>query len=69
MPKANYMIEFSNTPQPLSEPGNASAEDGLVILDGPNGVAITMTADAARKTGDSLISAADIADRQADNMA
>lgn len=59
------MINFSNTPQPLSEPGSASAEDGLVILDGPNGVAITMTADAARKTGNSLIFAAEIADRQA----
>jgi hypothetical protein len=58
------MREFSNTPQPLTEPGAASAEDGLVILDGPNGVAITMTADAARKTGNSLISAAEIAEQQ-----
>ncbi|KQN08591.1 hypothetical protein ASE85_16815 [Sphingobium sp. Leaf26] len=59
------MIDFSNAPQPLKEPGRASAEDGLVILDGPNGVAITLTADAARKTGHSLVAAAEIAERQA----
>lgn len=58
------MTEFSNTPQPHILAGVASAEDGLVILDGPDGVAITMTPDAARKTGTSLISAADIADQQ-----
>ncbi|NIJ34052.1 hypothetical protein [Sphingomonas oligoaromativorans] len=51
-------------PQPQSEPGIANAEDGLVVLDGPNGVAITMTADAAARTGHSLISAAVIAERQ-----
>ncbi|MDF0541420.1 hypothetical protein PX699_03625 [Sphingobium sp. H39-3-25] len=64
MPKANSMNEFSNTPQPLTEPGAASAENGLVIWDGPEGIAITMTADAARKTGNSLISAAETAQRQ-----
>lgn len=45
-------------PQPQTEPGKASAEDGLVILDGPDGVAVTMTPDAAARTGHSLISAA-----------
>lgn len=58
------MTEFSNTPQPLTDAGIASAEEGLVVLDGPDGVAITMTADAAHKTGRSLISAADEAVRQ-----
>lgn len=58
------MTEVPNTPQPLTEPGVASAEDGFVILDGPNGVAITMTADAAQKTGSSLISAAELAEQQ-----
>lgn len=58
------MTDFSNTPQPLTEAGIASAEDGLVILDGPDGVAITMTADAAHDTGRSLMSAADIAVKQ-----
>ncbi|MBP7337837.1 hypothetical protein [Niveispirillum sp.] len=42
----------------------ASAEDGLVILDGPNGLAVTMTADAAALTGRNLISAAEIARQQ-----
>jgi len=40
-------------------PGVASAEQGLVILDGPDGVAVTMTPDAATGTGHSLITAAD----------
>ncbi|SES17440.1 hypothetical protein [Sphingobium sp. YR768] len=62
------MTEFSNTPQPQTKPGIASAEDGLVVLDGPDGVAVTMTADAAQKTGTSLISAAELAEKQvADN--
>jgi len=58
------MTELSSTPHPQTEPGFASAEDGLVILDGPDGIAITMTADAALKTGNSLISAAEIAEQQ-----
>ena len=58
------MTEFSNTPQPLTEPGVASAEDGVVVLDGPDGVAITMTPDAAQKTAISLISAAEVAEQQ-----
>lgn len=58
------MTGFSNTPQPQTEPGVASAEEGLVVLDGPDGVAVTMTADAAQKTGTSLISAAELAEQQ-----
>ncbi len=54
----------SSTPQPRTDPGLASAEDGLVILDGPNGLAVTMTADAAALTGRNLISAAEIARQQ-----
>lgn len=54
----------SAAPQPRTEPGFASAEDGLVILDGPNGLAVTMTADAAARTGRNLISAAEVAKRQ-----
>ena len=50
--------------QPQSTPGTASAEDGFVVLDGPDGVAVTMTPDAAEQTGRSLIEAAQIADRQ-----
>lgn len=50
--------------QPETEPGVASAEDGLVILDGPDGLALTMTADAAARTGQSLIEAAAVAEQQ-----
>lgn len=51
-------------PQPETEPGIASAEDGLVVLDGPNGLAVTMTPNAANGTGQSLIAAAEAAERQ-----
>ncbi|WP_380871709.1 hypothetical protein ACFB49_26600 [Sphingomonas sp. DBB INV C78] len=55
------MTELISVPQPQRDPGVANAEDGVVILDGPDGVAVTMTADAATQTGNSLISAAAIA--------
>jgi hypothetical protein len=42
---------------PFTDPGVATAEDGHVILEGPGGIAITMTADAAIATGRSLIEA------------
>jgi hypothetical protein len=58
------MTENTNAPQPETEPGIASAEQGLVILDGPDGVAVTMTASAAEQTGQSLISAAAAAEQQ-----
>lgn len=48
-------------PQPETEPGVATAEAGVVILEGPYGVAVTMTADAATGTAHSLISAAEAA--------
>lgn len=51
-------------PQPRSVAGIASAEDGVVILDGPEGLAITLTAQAAAETGQSLIDAAAKAQRQ-----
>lgn len=54
----------SSAALPQTLPGVASAEDGLVILDGPAGIAVTMTAEAAAETGNSLISAAEIAQRQ-----
>ncbi|MDO9405570.1 MAG: hypothetical protein Q7T87_16170 [Polaromonas sp.] len=44
--------------EPCEAPGTASVEGSLVVLDGPDGVAVTMTAEAARLTGSSLISAA-----------
>lgn len=51
-------------PQPQTEPGIASAEDGLVVLDGPDGLAVTMTAGAATGTAQSLLAAAEVAQRQ-----
>lgn len=42
----------------MDEPGIATAEGGLVLLDGPDGVAITLTPQAAESTGQSLLDAA-----------
>jgi len=56
--------ELSSPPPPETEPGIATAEDGVVLLDGPDGVALTMTAAAARSTGESLIEAARRAEEQ-----
>lgn len=50
--------------QPETQPGIATAEGGLVFLDGPDGVATTMTPEAAAGTGQSLIAAAATAERQ-----
>lgn len=44
--------------EPQSTPGVASAESGLVMLDGPDGVAVAMDPDAAEETGKRLIAAA-----------
>jgi len=52
------------TPSADTEPGKAAAEDGFVVLDGPGGVAVTMTASAAEGTGHSFVSAALVAKRQ-----
>ena len=52
------MTDRNNALKPREDAGRASAEDGVVILDGPDGVAVTMTADAAARTADSLHEAA-----------
>jgi hypothetical protein len=44
--------------EPEREGGIATAEQGLVMLDGPNGVAIAMTPEAAESTARSLHDAA-----------
>lgn len=44
--------------EPHQKSGIASAEAGLVLLDGPDGVAIAMTPDAAEATARSLQEAA-----------
>lgn len=45
--------------EPHQQPGVASAEQGTVLLDGPDGVAITLTPNAAEEMGRNLIAAAD----------
>jgi hypothetical protein len=49
---------------PETVPGVAVAEEGTVMLDGPDGVAITMTSPAAIETGRRLIAAGEEAARQ-----
>lgn len=43
---------------PETEPSKVTAEDGLVIMDGPDGVAVTMTPEAAEETAQRLLEAA-----------
>ena len=50
-----------NSTDPFAEAGTAVVEDGVVLLDGPDGIAISMTPDAAEVTGKSLIEAARVA--------
>lgn len=49
---------------PHEQPGLASAEAGQVLLDGPDGVAVSMTPDCAEETGRRLIDAAEQARQQ-----
>ena len=44
--------------KPREDAGKATADSGVVILEGPDGVAVTMTPDAASRTADSLHEAA-----------
>jgi hypothetical protein len=41
-----------------SEPSEVNAEQGIVIVEGPDGVAVTLTPDAAEETGKRMIKAA-----------
>jgi hypothetical protein len=52
------MTEPRQILKPCDVPGKASVEDGVVLLDGPDGIAVAMTADAAARTADSLREAA-----------
>jgi hypothetical protein len=49
--------------EPYTEAGRATVEEGHVVLDGPDGVAITLTAEAALETGRELIEAGERARR------
>jgi len=46
---------------PQTRPGSVSTENGQVMLDGPDGVAVAMTPEAALETGRRLIAAAEAA--------
>jgi hypothetical protein len=52
-----------------AEPGVATAEQGVVLLDGPDGVAIAMTPEAAEETGRRLVAAAQEAASQTSSEA
>jgi len=58
------MSDEPSSQEPETVPGVATAEQGIVLLDGPDGVAITMTPEAADATGRSLIAAAEEATGQ-----
>lgn len=53
--------------EPCRAPGQATAEAGHVLLDGPHGVAVTMTPEAAMLTGQRLIAAGEEALRARDD--
>ena len=55
------MIDRSTALKPREDAGRATAENGVVILDGPDGIAATMTAEAAARIADSLHEAAKVA--------
>lgn len=56
--KPEFIMTSKDTLEPRQDAGRATAEDGMVILDGPDGVAVTMTPEAAIKTAESLYAAA-----------
>lgn len=62
-------VTQSAVPQPHAQPGVAVAEQGVVILDGPGGLALTLTPDAAARTGQSLLDAAASAREQTPDSA
>jgi hypothetical protein len=51
-------MDEAHAPAPYEKGGRAVAEEGIVLLDGPDGIAISMTAEAAEQTGTSLLKAA-----------
>lgn len=55
------MAKEASPHEPEPEGGVATAEEGQVMLDGPDGVAIAMTPEAAAATAQSLLDAAEAA--------
>jgi hypothetical protein len=58
------MTETRSILDPFVVGGTAVAEQGVVLLDGPDGIAVAMTADAADVTGSNLLAAARAAREQ-----
>ena len=52
---------------PYSQPSQVTAEEGEVHVDGPDGIAVALTPDAAEETGRRLLDAAAEARQQQDN--
>jgi hypothetical protein len=52
------MGQTISSAEPRDVAGVATAEQGVVLLDGPDGVAISMTPKAAEETGRRLVAAA-----------
>lgn len=55
----NQHAAAEQTQHPQTKPGCVSMEHGQVMLDGPDGVAVAMTPEAALETGRRLIAAAE----------
>ncbi len=55
--------------EPFAEAGVATVEGGIVFLDGPDGIAVSFTPQAALATGRSLVEAGEAALRSGDNVA
>ena len=51
---------------PSDTPICAAAEHGIVVLDGPDGLAASLTPDAARKSAHHIATAAEIAEQEPD---
>lgn len=53
-------LHFSRMPKDkvYDEPSEVTAEEGVVLVDGPDGVAVAITPDAAEKTADRLFEGA-----------
>ncbi|WP_188446933.1 hypothetical protein [Sphingomonas psychrolutea] len=51
---------------PYDTPIFAAAEHGIVVLDGPDGLATSLTPAAARKSAHHIASAAEIAEKEPD---
>jgi hypothetical protein len=62
------MVEPRTNAGPFEKGGKAVAEEGFVLLDGPDGIAVAMTPSAAEETGSSLLEAARVARGQTDQI-